>query len=105
MPWRTAALDRALTICTVVLNDEMQAKSAGSLAGRKRMSARPALLRELGYPELAGSGVDVTQKEDPCAGHDIVQRIPASLGEKATICGTPHQAIQQIEEFIDRRAY
>ena len=96
-----AALDRALTICTVVLNDEMQAKSAGSLAGRKRMSARPALLRELGYPELAGSGVDVTQKEDPCAGHDIVQRIPASLGEKATICGTPHQAIQQIEEFID----
>ena len=94
-------IDRALGIYTAVLKDGEKAKEIASILGRDELSCRPDLLRELGYSELALDHLAVDQRATPFeAGKVVSERIPRVLGERVTICGTPKEAIQQLEEFI-----
>ena len=94
------AIDRALTISTVVLSDEQKARAFGDIVGRVMLTTRPQLLGRLGHSELADERLDVARTASPMDGVQLAQQIPAGLGEQVTICGTPEQAIRRIEEFI-----
>jgi alkanesulfonate monooxygenase SsuD/methylene tetrahydromethanopterin reductase-like flavin-dependent oxidoreductase (luciferase family) len=96
------AIDRALTISTLVLRDGKKAREiGGGLIGRIMLANRPRLLRQLGHPELADDRLDVSRTANPMDGVQVAERIPLELGERVTICGTPGEAIRRIEEFVD----
>jgi alkanesulfonate monooxygenase SsuD/methylene tetrahydromethanopterin reductase-like flavin-dependent oxidoreductase (luciferase family) len=94
------AIDRALTVSTVVLSDENKARAFGDLVGRVMLTTRPQLLRQLGHAELVDERLDVARTASPMAGVQLAQQIPAGLGEQVTICGTAERAIRRIEDFI-----
>lgn len=95
-----AEIDRGLLIYTTVLDDGEKAKAHGSLFGRDLLIERPDILQQLGYATLADDRLSLVKKVSPSAGADLAQQIPQSLVEQVIISGTPQQAIQQIERFI-----
>lgn len=93
-------IDPALWLGTAVLDDGETAKESASFLGRDDLSCNPNRLRELGYPELARAHLAVAQKDRPYEGEELMLQIPRALAERATISGTPKEAIERIEEFI-----
>jgi len=93
-------IDRGLVICTVVLDDGEQAKEYCRVSGRAQLIQRPELLRALGCAEFAHDNLSMAHKTTPSEGKDLIDKIPKQLGETVSICGTPQEAIAQIERFI-----
>jgi alkanesulfonate monooxygenase SsuD/methylene tetrahydromethanopterin reductase-like flavin-dependent oxidoreductase (luciferase family) len=68
-----------------------------------RLLGRPPLLVALGHKELIDNDFAATKRRGPlapAARQDIWDATPEELARKVTICGTPDEAIGQIEEFI-----
>lgn len=93
-------LGRALTIFTCVLDDNAQARQAAGITGRLEIVARPNLLHDLGYGELADDRFSLANTAGVSTGYEIANKLPQAIGEQVTICGTPHMAIEQIEAFM-----
>lgn len=93
-------IDRGLLIYTVVLEDGQAAKEHASHFGRALLSERPNLLRTLGHSELADDLQSVAYMSNLSEGDEVSLQIPRELVERVTICGTPTEVIEQIEEFI-----
>lgn len=94
-------IGRALTIFTCVMTDGAAARARASVFGRLELVARPNLLHQLGYGELADDRFSLANTAGISTGVDRAAQIPQQLGEQVTICGTPHDAIVQIEAFVD----
>jgi phthiodiolone/phenolphthiodiolone dimycocerosates ketoreductase len=100
------AIVPALKQHSVVLRDGDKAKEEASVRGKVNLVVRPDLLRALGYRDLADKASEFayhriqTSPLDQGTKPRILEMIPTELATRASICGTPDDAIEQIEEFI-----
>jgi 5,10-methylenetetrahydromethanopterin reductase/phthiodiolone/phenolphthiodiolone dimycocerosates ketoreductase len=103
-------IDSALIAYTTVLGDGERARKMASERGRIDLAARPALLAGLGYQKLAKEFRDLawSLRKGPATeeisrekeSHDqAMNEIPEELTTKVNICGTPDEAIAQIEDY------
>lgn len=105
-------LGRSLSIDTAVMvpawisgevdkaKQTVRSKLIGSLARRTR------LLSDLGYPDLARESVDLWRASTINREHlekirRVMRKIPPELVDEFTIVGTPEDAIEKIQEYID----
>jgi phthiodiolone/phenolphthiodiolone dimycocerosates ketoreductase len=96
----------ALKQHTVVLKDGDKAREEASIRGKVNLSVRPDLLHALGLHDLAEKVEAFSIDRIPTSPlvqsvkTKLLQTIPDDLATKASICGTPDDAIEQIEAFI-----
>ncbi len=98
-------IDPGLTIYTIVLKDHERAKEIAAARGKLDLAARPRLLRDLGYKEIADENLMWSRRPGPLMGEypkesEYASKIPTDLASEVTISGSPDEAIGQIEKFI-----
>jgi len=99
-------IDPSLTIYTIVLRNSDRAKDLALMKGKTALAARPRLLRNLGYSDLAEKfkymaiwkrsgpmGVETTREKE------LVKMIPEEAATNVIISGNSDDAIEQIENF------
>jgi alkanesulfonate monooxygenase SsuD/methylene tetrahydromethanopterin reductase-like flavin-dependent oxidoreductase (luciferase family) len=99
------AIDHALTVYTITLRDRRRAEKIATERGRLELVARPELLPALGYGDLADYSLTWAKRSGPLVQSErekqLMKAIPESEATRVTISGTPDDAIERIEEFVD----
>ena len=100
-----SAIDHALTIYTIALKDRKRAEKIAAERGRLELVARPELLPELGHADLADYNFTWAKRSGPLVQSErekeLMNAIPADEATRVTISGTPDDAIEKIETFVD----
>jgi alkanesulfonate monooxygenase SsuD/methylene tetrahydromethanopterin reductase-like flavin-dependent oxidoreductase (luciferase family) len=97
-------IDTGVQIHTVVLKNGDEAKKIATSRNLAALALRSSLLRDMGYPELAEQALSVWKlsfsEEELNKQSKLINSIPPEVNEKTLIAGTPDEAIEQIEKFI-----
>jgi alkanesulfonate monooxygenase SsuD/methylene tetrahydromethanopterin reductase-like flavin-dependent oxidoreductase (luciferase family) len=100
-----SAIDSALTIYTITLKDRKRAEKIAAERGRLELVARPELLPDLGHADLADYNLTWAKRSGPLVQSErekeLMKAIPENEATRVTISGTPDDAIERIEEFVD----
>jgi len=101
-----AAIDRAVMIPTAVsATDPEGVREELIEAWTSRLALRPSLLDDMGYSELAKEAPRMWQMSfDPdqqTQQADVADRIPREAVEEVVVAGSPEDAIEQIERFVE----
>lgn len=98
-------LDRAVMVPTSVGADGEAAREAAIERNRTSLALRPPLLAEMGYEEIAETtpimyemAFDEEQEQQLLA---AAERIPDEAVDRITVAGTPEEALEDVERWID----
>jgi len=98
-------IDPAVMLYTVVLDDGDLARNVVARRTKIALSLRRELLQEMGYADFAKESLAMwktafKQKEINKI-YEVADKLPMELVEKTSIAGTPDEAIEKIEKFIE----
>jgi len=98
-------VDRAVMVPTTVSEDGDEAREAAIERNRTSLALRPPLLAKMGYEEIAEEtpimfemAFDEEQERKLLA---AAERIPDEAVDRITVSGTPEEAIEDVERWID----
>lgn len=98
-------IDRAVMVPANVATDGDAAREAAIERNRTTLALRPPLLAEMGYEDVAEDSpimwemaFDAQQEQRLL---DAASRIPDEAVERITVAGTPEEAIEDVEAFVD----
>lgn len=96
---------RSVMLPTAVSEDGAAAERAALDRSRVNLALRPAILANLGYPELAEAAPVMREMaygdEQRERLGEVAAQIPDDAVREIVIAGTPEQAIEQIEAFVE----
>jgi alkanesulfonate monooxygenase SsuD/methylene tetrahydromethanopterin reductase-like flavin-dependent oxidoreductase (luciferase family) len=99
------AIDPVLTVYTIALRDRKRAERLATDRGRLELVARPELLPSLGHQDLVDYKFTWAKRSGPLVQSaretELMKAIPEDEARRVTISGTPEDAIERMEEFVD----